>query len=209
MGDGDTGPNTGGMGTYAPVPAFSEALAEAAMGTLVRPTVAGMAGEGTPYRGVLFAGLMLTESGPQLIEYNVRFGDPECQVLMLRLESDILPYLQACATGGLANLPPPEWSTDAAVCVVLAAEGYPEQPVTGGVIEGADGELEEGVHVFHAGTARSEGGALVASGGRVLNVCATGSTVEAARVKAYAAVARIRLPGALYRSDIGSRAVGG
>jgi phosphoribosylamine--glycine ligase len=154
IGDGDTGPNTGGMGTVSPVPAFSEGLATAAMAGLVEPTVAGMAGEGTPYRGVLFAGLMLTAEGPQLIEYNARFGDPETQVLMLRLESDLLPYLQACATGGLANLPPPEWSSEAAVCVVLAAEGYPESAVTGGVIEGADADFGDGVHVFHAGTAQ-------------------------------------------------------
>lgn len=206
IGEGDTGPNTGGMGTVAPVPDFTDALAAEAMARLVELTVAGMAGEGTPYRGVLFAGLMLSESGPQLIEYNARFGDPECQVLMLRLASDILPYLQACATGGLANLPPPAWSSEAAVCVVLAAEGYPEAAVAGGVIEGAEADFGEGVHVFHAGTTRRDDGALVASGGRVLNVCATGATVEAARARAYAAIERIRLPGGMWRRDIGARA---
>jgi phosphoribosylamine--glycine ligase len=204
LGDGDTGPNTGGMGTAAPVADFTPALEAEAMARLVAPTVAGMAGEGTPYRGVLFAGLMLTESGPQLIEYNARFGDPECQLLMLRLESDLLPYLQACATGGLSNLPPPAWSGEAAVCVVLASPGYPEGPATGGVIEGLEVDLGEGVMVFHAGTSRRADGTLVASGGRVLNVCATGPSVEVARARAYEAVARIGLPGARYRSDIGA-----
>jgi phosphoribosylamine--glycine ligase len=203
--DGDRGPNTGGMGTYAPVPAFSAELEATALARIVEPTTVGMAKEGTPYRGVLFAGLMLTDAGPQLIEFNARFGDPECQVLMLRLESDLLPYLQAAATGGLANLPPPVWRNEAAVCVVLAADGYPDAPVSGGLIEGAEAEFGPEVAVFHAGTRRVKDGALTASGGRVLNVCARGPTVEAARANAYAALDRISLAGGRFRRDIGAR----
>ncbi len=203
VGEGDTGPNTGGMGTVSPLPDFGAAEAEQAMAALIRPTAAGMAAAGAPFRGVLFAGLMLTAEGPQLIEYNARFGDPECQALMLRLDSDLLPYLHACATGGLADLPPPVWSERAAVCVVLAAEGYPDAPVTGAVIEGADVDFGPDVTVFHAGTARCDDGALIASGGRILNVCAVGETVQAAREAAYAAAARITLPGAVWRRDIG------
>jgi phosphoribosylamine---glycine ligase len=202
--DGDQGPNTGGMGTYSPALDFTYGHEGTAMARIVEPTVAGMAGEGTPYRGVLFAGLMLTDSGPQLIEFNARFGDPECQVLMLRLESDLVPYLQAAATGGLANLPPPRWRSDAAVCVVLAAKGYPEAPVSGGVIEGAEADFGEDVFVFHAGTARREDGALVASGGRVLNVCARGASIEDARTRAYTAMLSISLPGGRFRTDIGA-----
>lgn len=204
--DGDQGPNTGGMGAYAPVPALSPELAAQAFGRIVEPAVAGLAREGAPYRGVIFAGLMLTADGPQLIEFNARFGDPECQVLMLRLESDLLPYLQAAATGGLSNLPPPVWRPEAVVCVVLAAEGYPEAPSTGGVIEGADADFGPDVVVFHAGTRRGKGGALTAAGGRVLNVCARGATVAEARSRAYAALASIRLPGGQHRTDIGWRA---
>lgn len=202
--DGDQGPNTGGMGTYSPAVDFTHAHQGTAMARIVEPTAAGMAGEGAPYRGVLFAGLMLTDSGPQLIEFNARFGDPECQVLMLRLESDILPYLQAAATGGLANLPAPRWRNEAAVCVVLAAQGYPEAPVSGGVIEGAQDDFGPDVVVFHAGTARRDDGALVASGGRVLNVCARGASVEEARTRAYTAMLSIGLPGGRFRTDIGA-----
>lgn len=201
--DGDEGPNTGGMGVFAPVPAFTQGTQGTAMARIVEPTVAGMAGEGTPYRGVLFAGLMLTDSGPQLIEFNARFGDPECQALMLRLESDILPYLKAAASGGLANLPPPAWRAEAVVVVVVAAEGYPESPRTGGVIEGLDEDLGPDVVLFHAGTARREDGALVAAGGRVLNLCARAPSVPEARARAYAALARLHLPGLRWRTDIG------
>jgi phosphoribosylamine---glycine ligase len=163
--------------------------------------------EGSPYRGVLYAGLMIEEGAPRLVEYNARFGDPECQVLMLRLESDLLPYLHACATGGLAALPPPAWRNEAAICVVLAAEGYPEAPRIGAVIEGADADFGEGVVVFHAGTRRDEAGRLVAAGGRVLNVCARAPTLAEARARAYAAVERITIPGGFHRRDIGWRAL--
>jgi phosphoribosylamine--glycine ligase len=167
-----------------------------------------MASEGRPYRGVLYAGLMLTDDGPKLVEFNARFGDPECQVLMLRLKSDIVPYLAACATGGLSELPEPEWLEEAAICVVLAAKGYPDAPVSGTTIKGAEGAFGEGVVVFHAGTARAEDGALMAAGGRVLNVCARGRTLEQARARAYAAVDAIDWPGGFCRRDIGWRALG-
>ena len=206
--DGDKGPNTGGMGTYSPAPALTEVIAQAAFAQMVEPTVRGMAVEGSPYRGVLYAGLMIGAQGPQLVEYNARFGDPECQVLMLRLESDLLPYLHAAATGGLAAMPPPVWRDEAAICVVLAAEGYPDAPKTGAVIEGAEADFGEDVVVFHAGVTRDADGRLVASGGRVLNVCARAATLAEARVRAYAAVDRIRLPGGFHRRDIGWRALG-
>jgi phosphoribosylamine---glycine ligase len=205
--DGDLGPNTGGMGTYSPPPVLTSALAEAARTRLIEPTFKGMAAEGTPYRGVLFAGLMLTAEGPKLVEFNARFGDPETQVLMLRLKSDLVPYLLAVATGRLAALPPPVWSDEAAICVVLAAAGYPGAPQTGSVIRGAEADFGEGVTVFQAGTARRDDGALVAAGGRVLNVCATGPTLEAARDRAYAAIGRIDWPGGFFRRDIGWRAL--
>jgi phosphoribosylamine--glycine ligase len=150
---------------------------------------------------------MVTADGPKLIEFNTRFGDPECQPLMLRLESDLVPYLVAAATGGLAELPPPAWRESAAVCVVLAARGYPEAPEAGAVIGGAEADFGDEVVVFHAGTKRREDGALVAAGGRVLNVCALDESVEAARAKAYAAIARIDFPGGFWRTDIGRRVV--
>ena len=206
--DGDTGPNTGGMGAYAPAPVLTPAVAARAMAELVEPTVAGMAAEGAPYRGVLYAGLMVEGGAPRLVEFNARFGDPECQVLMLRLESDVLPYLHAAATGGLAALSPPIWRDEAVVCVVLAARGYPDAPETGGIIEGADADFGPDVAVFHAGTARAADGAWTAAGGRVLNVCARGATVEAARARAYAAVDAIRFPGGFHRRDIAHRALG-
>jgi len=206
--DGDTGPNTGGMGTYSPAPVLTPALTEAACTALIEPAVRGMAEEGAPYRGVLFAGLMLTAEGPKLVEFNARFGDPECQVLMLRLDSDLLPYLHAAATGTLDNQPPPQWRNEAAVCVVLAAEGYPEAPAAGSLIRGAEADFGPDVVVFHAGTARDADGALRAAGGRVLNVCALGATVEQARERAYAAVDRIDWPGGFHRRDIGWRALG-
>ena len=206
--DGDAGPNTGGMGTYSPAPVLDEAVARAAFDALVAPTVRGMAAEGSPYRGVLYAGLMIGEGGSRLVEFNARFGDPECQTLMLRLESDLLPYLHACAVGGLAALPPPVWRDEAAICVVLAAQGYPDAPAAGAVIEGAEQDFGEGVVVFHAGTRRDEAGRLVAAGGRVLNVCARAATLAEARARAYAAVARITLPGGFHRTDIAWRALG-
>ncbi len=206
--DNDEGPNTGGMGTYSPTPALTEALVETARTKAIVPTVAGLKSEGMPYRGVLYAGLMLTGEGPKLVEYNARFGDPECQVLMLRLESDLVPYLKACATGTLASLPPPIWRDEAAICVVLAARGYPDAPEKGSVIRGADADFGPDVTVFHAGTARNAAGDLVASGGRVLNVCARGATLKEARERAYAAVARIDWPESFHRTDIGWRALG-
>jgi phosphoribosylamine--glycine ligase len=206
--DGDVGPNTGGMGTYSPPPALTPELLDKAVETLIAPTLAGMAAEGSPYKGVLYAGLMLTAEGPKLVEYNARFGDPECQVLMLRFSGDIVPYLHACATGQLAKLRPPRWTNKAAICVVLAADGYPESPLTGSIIRGADAQFDDHVVVFHAGTSRDPDGTLRAAGGRVLNVCAVGDDLDAARERAYAAVRRIDWPGGFHRSDIGWRALG-
>ena len=207
--DGDEGPNTGGMGTYSPAPVATPAALAAAEATLIRPAVAGMAAEGAPYRGVLFAGLMIEGETPSLVEFNARFGDPECQVLMLRLQDDLLPYLYAAATGALAGMPAPAFGEDAAICVVLAARGYPEAPEKGSVIEGADQDFGPDVVVFHAGAARRADGALIATGGRVLNVCARGPTLAAARERAYAAVARIHWPEGFHRTDIGWRALKG
>ena len=205
--DGDEGPNTGGMGTYSPTPILTTALIEEARVKMIDPAVAGMAEEGMPYCGVLYAGLMLTPAGPKLVEFNARFGDPECQVLMLRLKSDLLPLLYAAATGSLARAPVPEWHNDAAICVVLAAEGYPDAPKAGSVIRGANADFGESVQVFHAGTVL-EGGELKAAGGRVLNVCARGATLGEARERAYAAVDAIDWPEGFHRRDIGWRALG-
>jgi phosphoribosylamine--glycine ligase len=205
--DGDKGPNTGGMGAYSPAPALTAALEEEARARLIAPALAGIAAEGAPYRGVLYAGLMLTSAGVKLVEFNARFGDPECQVLMLRLEDDIVPYLQAAASGGLAALPPPRWRDEAAICVVLAARGYPEAPEAGTVISGAEQDFGEHVTVFHAGTARRPDGALVAAGGRVLNVCALGEDLAEARARAYDAIAKIDWPDGFHRTDIGWRAL--
>lgn len=205
--DGDEGPNTGGMGTYSPPPVLTDALIEQAWRELVVPTIEGMAAEGCPYVGVLYAGLMLTPQGPKLVEYNARFGDPECQTLMLRLESDLVPLLLAAAKGELAGAAKPVWLDQAAICVVLAAEGYPDAPKTGGLIQGADSEFGGEAVIFHAGTTRDAEGRLVASGGRVLNVCALGATLHEARDVAYAALGTVSLEGGFYRSDIGWRAL--
>jgi phosphoribosylamine--glycine ligase len=205
--DGDQGPNTGGMGTYSPPPVLTEALIEKARVKMIAQAVAGMAEEGMPYVGVLYAGLMLTERGPRLVEFNARFGDPECQVLMLRLKSDLVPILHAAATGTLDKAAVPEWHKEAAICVVLAAKGYPESPEPGSLIRGAEQNFGEGVEVFHAGTVRDAGG-LKAAGGRVLNVCARGATLAQARERAYAAVDAIDWPGGFHRRDIGWRALG-
>ncbi|MDO9222214.1 MAG: phosphoribosylamine--glycine ligase [Caulobacter sp.] len=204
--DGDIGPNTGGMGTYSPAPVFTDALAKRAFDSCILPAVKGLAAEGRPYRGVLYAGLMLTETGPRLVEFNARFGDPECQVLMLRLADDIVPYLKACAEGALASLPEPAWRDESAICVVMAADGYPDSPVSGAIIRGADVKRDDAV-VFHAGTARDPDGTLRSAGGRVLNVCALGATLREARDIAYAAVGTIDFPGGFCRSDIGWRAL--
>ncbi|NEX94900.1 phosphoribosylamine--glycine ligase [Caulobacter sp. 17J65-9] len=204
--DGDAGPNTGGMGTYSPTSAFTDTVVEAARTKIVEPTVRGMAAEGAPFRGVLYAGLMIGEGGqPRLVEYNTRFGDPECQVLMMRLKSDIVPFLHAAATGNLAKVGQPQWRAEAAVCVVMAARGYPDSPIPGSVIRGAEQDFGPDVTVFHAGTNRRADGTLTAAGGRVLNVCALGADFAEARNKAYAAVAQIDWPGGFYRTDIGWR----
>ena len=206
--DGDQGPNTGGMGTYSPPPVLTPSLLEAAEHRLVAPALEAIAAEGAPYRGVLYAGLMLTPHGPRLVEFNARFGDPECQVLMLRLKSDLLPYLHACATGRLAELPPPEWHEESAICVVMAAKGYPEAPLKGSEIRGAEADFGPEVVVFNAGAALDGDGVLRAAGGRVLNVCARGPDLQTARERAYDAVARIDWPEGFYRTDIGWRALG-
>ncbi len=206
--DGEQGPNTGGMGTYSPAPVFTPELVEQVRTRLVDPAFAGIAADGAPYRGVLFVELMATKDGPKLVEFNTRFGDPECQVLMLRLKSDLVPYLLACATGRLAQMPEPEWRDDAAICVVLAAKGYPGTPQAGGVIKGADADFGADAVVFHAGTSRDAQGVLRAAGGRVLNVCARAGTLREAKDKAYAAVDAIDFPDGFCRRDIGWRALG-
>ena len=203
VGDGDTGPNTGGMGAVSPAPALTADLEARALTEIVAPTVAAMAAMGTPFTGVLFAGLMLTPTGPQLIEYNVRFGDPETEALMVRLDSDLLDLLLATTDGGLARVRP-KWRSDASVTVVMAAKGYPAAPVTGTAIAGLDPASATGATVFHAGTARRDDGVIVATGGRVLAVTATGATVGDARAHAYAAVGMIDWPGGFARTDIGA-----
>jgi len=204
--DGDTGPNTGGMGAYSPAPAMTPALVERTLAEIIRPTVAAMKARGTPFRGILYAGLMLTAEGPKLIEYNVRFGDPETQALMLRLDSDLLPLLVASAKGGLAGMSA-EWSDDAALTVVMAAQGYPGTYAKGTPIGGiAAADALPGVKVFQAGTARTDG-RLIATGGRVLNVSARGATIAEAQARAYAGIAAIDWPDGFWRTDIGARAV--
>jgi phosphoribosylamine--glycine ligase len=206
VGDGDTGPNTGGMGAYSPAPVMTRAMQERVMAEIIRPTLAGMARRGTPFKGVLFAGLMITAEGPRLIEYNVRFGDPECEVLMPRLRSDIVPALLACCDGVLGNVDL-RWSDEVALTVVMAAKGYPEQPETGSVIKGVEkAEALDKVMVFHAGT-RQSATDLVASGGRVLNIVGLGQTVGEAQARAYAGVDQIDWPGGFCRRDIGWQAV--
>ncbi|HEY6916433.1 MAG TPA: phosphoribosylamine--glycine ligase [Allosphingosinicella sp.] len=204
VGDGDTGPNTGGMGAYSPARVLTPELERIAMERIVQPTVDALAAEGTPFSGVLYAGLMLTAEGPMLIEYNARFGDPECQVLMMRLESDLLALMLAVAEGRLAEAEAPRFSADAALTVVLAANGYPGTPEKGGAIAGL--ERVHGAKVFHAGTAVKDG-RLVANGGRVLAVTARGSSIRAAQEAAYKAVAAIDFPSGFHRSDIGWREV--
>ncbi len=205
--DGDMGPNTGGMGTYSPAPILTPQRLERARRTLIEPAFRGIAAEGAPYRGVLYAGLMIDGERVRLVEFNARFGDPECQSLMLRLDSDLLPYLHAVAAGTLARLPEPRWSDDVAICVVLASRGYPDDPQSGSLIRDAEQDFGPGVVVFHAGTARDPDGGLRAAGGRVLNVCARGPSLEAARERAYAAIDRITWPDGFFRRDIGWRAL--
>ena len=205
-GNGDTGPNTGGMGAYSPAGVMTGTLVEETMERIIRPTVKAMAARGAPFKGVLFAGLMLTREGPSLIEYNVRFGDPECQVLMMRLVDDLLPLLMGSVDGTLSSMSA-RWSPEAALTVVMAAEGYPGPTRGESLIRGiADADAIANVKVFHAGT-RREGTRLLANGGRVLNVTATGRTVRDAQASAYGGVAAIDWPQGYCRSDIGWRAV--
>lgn len=205
VGDGDVGPNTGGMGAYSPAPVMTPELIEQTMREIIEPTMRGMAEMGAPFSGVLFAGLMLTDQGPKLIEYNTRFGDPECQVLMMRLKEDLLVLLNAAADGQLTHVSA-RWRDEAALTVVMVAKGYPGTPEKGSVISGIDRAEAAGAQVFHAGTAVSDGN-IVANGGRVLNVTATGSNVSEAQQKAYAAVDGLDWPEGFCRRDIGWRAV--
>ena len=203
VGDGDTGPNTGGMGAYSPLPWAPTGLVDEVLETVLRPTVDEMARRGTPFAGLLYAGLALTRRGVRVVEFNARFGDPETQVVLARLRSGLGGLLQAAATGRLAEVPPLEWSRVAAVTVVVAAKGYPEAPRTGDPIEGlADAVDVPNAYVLHAGTANDDAGRVVSAGGRVLSVVGTGPDVRAARGAAYAAVERISLDGGHYRRDI-------
>jgi phosphoribosylamine--glycine ligase len=205
--DGDKGPNTGGMGAYSPAPVFDAAMQQRTMDEIILPTVRAMAEAGTPFKGVLYAGLMITAEGPKIFEYNCRFGDPECQVLMMRLKSDIVPALIASADGGLKHFDL-RWSNDTALTVVMAAKGYPDAYEKGSEIRGlAAAAKVEGVQIFHAGT-KPDGKRVLANGGRVLNVTAMASTVEQARDRAYRAVDLIDWPEGFYRRDIAWRAVG-
>ncbi|MEQ8696037.1 MAG: phosphoribosylamine--glycine ligase [Bauldia litoralis] len=206
VGDGDTGPNTGGMGAYSPAPVVDDAMEQVICDTIIAPMVAAMAAEGRPFKGVLYAGLMIGADGPKVVEFNVRFGDPECQPLMMRLMSDLLPCLVAARDGVLEDFDL-RWYDEAALCVVMAANGYPGSYAKGTEIRGLDeaGAVED-VMVFHAGTAL-EGGRVVATGGRVLGVTATGASIAAAQARAYEAVDRIDWPEGFCRRDIGWRAI--
>ena len=207
VGEGDTGPNTGGMGAYSPAPVLTPALEAEVIQRIIGPTVHAMTNEGTSYSGVLYAGLMLTAEGPKLIEYNARFGDPECQVLMMRYEGDLGELLLACADNRLAALPAPRFSPETALTVVMAADGYPGTPKKGGRIAGIDAAEAAGAKVFHAGTALGTDGALQSSGGRVLNVTALGGNVTQAQAAAYAAVDALDFADGFCRRDIGWREV--
>jgi phosphoribosylamine--glycine ligase len=204
--DGDQGPNTGGMGAYSPAPVLTEALCKRVMNEMVTPTLRAMKAMGAPYKGVLFAGVMLTDKGPKLVEYNARFGDPECQVLMLRMMSDVVPALIACADGQLHHMSL-RWYDETAITVIMATNGYPGDYAKGSRIDGLDEAAKgEGVEIFHAGTKLLDGH-ITAYGGRVLNVCALGKTVSEARERAYAAIGKIKWPEGFSRSDIGWREV--
>ncbi|MAC39377.1 MAG: phosphoribosylamine--glycine ligase [Oceanicaulis sp.] len=208
VGEGDTGPNTGGMGAYSPAPIATPELIDTAMKTIVEPVARGLAAEGHPFQGVLFAGLMVTKDGPKVVEFNIRFGDPECQVLMMRIDTDLLPYLMATATGALGEMPPITWSPDPAITVVLAANGYPGDYRKGSVIKGVtEANRMEGVQVFEAGTDRNAKGERIAAGGRVLNVTASGETLHYAVERAYAAIDQIDWPEGFCRRDIAWRAL--
>jgi len=204
--DGDNGPNTGGMGAYSPAPVMSDAICSRVMDEMIMPTLRALKTMGAPYKGVIYAGVMVTEQGPKLVEYNARFGDPECQVLMLRMMSDIVPALLACADGQLKNFSL-RWYDEAALTVIMATKGYPGDYGKGSVIEGLDEAAKvEGVEIFHAGT-KAKDGKILANGGRVLNICATGKTVAEAQRRAYHAIDRIHWPEGFYRRDIGWQAV--
>jgi len=203
IGDGDEGPNTGGMGAYTPLPWAPAGLVDEVLATVLQPTVDEMARRGTPFSGLLYAGLALTARGVRVVEFNARFGDPETQPLMALLESPLAPLLHGAATGTLAEVPPPAWRPGAAVAVVLASRGYPASSSSGDTITGTDAAAEiDGVHVIHAGTALADDGALVTAGGRVLAVVATGPDLAGARAAAYDGVAAIDFPGAQHRTDI-------
>ncbi|GAC1409205.1 MAG: phosphoribosylamine--glycine ligase [Actinomycetota bacterium] len=205
--DGDTGPNTGGMGAYSPVPHLD--VVSRTVTETFEPLVARMADDGTPFQGVLFGGFMVTSDGPKVIEFNARFGDPETQALLPRLQSDFGELLFACANGSLDSLKP-EWSDDASACVVLAGRGYPQRSDQGTLIEGlTEAAATPGVKVFHAGTARNEEGAIVTNGGRVVSVTALGASVAEARSRAYEAVSKITFEGMQVRSDIAAKGMGG
>src|SRR6516165_1621481 len=206
VGDGDKGPNTGGMGAYSPAPIMTDAMNRRVMDEIIHPTVSALKHAGALYKGVLFAGLMITKDGPKLIEYNVRFGDPECQVLMLRLMFDLVPALLAARDGQLKSFDL-RWYPDAALTVVMAAKGYPGNYNKGTVIEGLDVAAHvDGVEIFHAGT-KADGNRILSNGGRVLNLCARGKSVRQAQSRAYAAVDLIRWPDGFCRRDIGWRAI--
>jgi phosphoribosylamine--glycine ligase len=205
VGDGDVGPNTGGMGAYSPAPVLTPELQDRAMKEIVIPTVRAMKAAGMPYSGVLYAGLMLTAEGPKLIEYNARFGDPECQVLMMRFDGDLLALLLAVAENRLADLGAIELADRASLTVVMAARGYPGTPEKGGAISGINSaEANVGIKVFHAGTASADG-RIIANGGRVLNVTGTGGTIAEAQTAVYRAIDAIDFPSGFYRRDIGWR----
>jgi phosphoribosylamine--glycine ligase len=209
IGDGDTGPNTGGMGAYSPLPWAPSGLVDEVVARVAQPTIDEMARRGTPFSGVLYCGLALTSTGIRVVEFNVRFGDPETQVVLARLATPLAGVLSAAAAGRLAELPTLRWRSDAAVTVVVAAEGYPGTPRTGDPIGGLDQAAAGGAWVLHAGTGRSDGGEVVSAGGRVLSVVATGATLDDARDRVYAAVERIDLPGSQHRTDIAAAAAAG
>jgi phosphoribosylamine--glycine ligase len=209
VGEGDTGPNTGGMGAYSPAPALTEALLNQVWERVLAPTLAGLHGEGLDFRGCLYVGLMLTPQGPRVVEYNCRFGDPETQVVLPRMDFDLLPVLLACAEGRLAALPPLAWKPESCATVVLAAKGYPASPEKGAALTGLEAAAAvPGALIFHAGTSLAAG-IWTASGGRVLNVTGLGPGLDQALKSAYAALDKIQLPGGHYRRDIGHRALKG
>jgi phosphoribosylamine---glycine ligase len=205
--DGDEGPNTGGMGAISPAPIMTKALSDQVLREIVTPTLEAMRDRGSPFQGVLYAGLMITADGPKLIEFNVRFGDPECQVLMLRLTSDLLPVLRMAAAGDLSSVQM-GWSEETAATVVMAAKGYPAEYQKGTVIRNlAEAEQTDGVTIFHAGTIHGRGGKVIAQGGRVLNVSATGRNAKQALSRAYEAIGKVDWPEGFWRSDIGWRSL--